>query len=200
MNFVSGQSSLLEGLHRSDIQAIKTLFGMHYRPLCYFAETIVHTRAEAEDIAVESFLKFLDHKEDFKNLSHIKSFLFTTVRNACVDFLRKEKVRKQHGEMLSFHLAGDDSAFKSEMITAQLLQTIYAEIEHLPAQCRRVFKSIYVDGKSTTTIAHEMGIKPQTVLNQKVKAIRMLRLILSRKGLSFGRSLLIILPSLSQLK
>ena len=200
MNVVSDQTLLLEGLHRSELQAIKTLFGLHFRPLCYFAESIVQSKAEAEDIAVESFLKFLDKKQHFDSLPHIKSFLFTTVRNASVDFLRKEKVRKQNCEQFSILLTGEENSYESEMITAQLIQTIYAEMEKLPTQCRNVFKSIYMEGKSTSKIASEMGIKPQTVLNQKIKAIRMLRLFLTRKGLSIGRSLMIILPSLIHIK
>ena len=48
---------------------------MRYRPLCYFDTSIVHNQQESEDIAVDVFLKFLNKKTEFDNLTDIKSFL-----------------------------------------------------------------------------------------------------------------------------
>ena len=173
---------LLQQLHGNSEKAIETLFSMHYRPLCYFAESILHNKQEAEDTAVDVFLKFLAKKEQFDNLPDIKSFLFTATRNACIDLLRKQKTRKNQPTPI---VAIEESSFDHEMLTAQLLQSIYAEIENLPGQCKKVFKSFFLEGKNTTTIAHEMGLKQQTVLNQKVKAQKLLRSTLLKKGLDY---------------
>lgn len=179
----TNHTDIINGLHKGEEASIRALYAMHYRALCYFAERLILEKAEAEDIAVETFIKLLNKRHDFDNLPDIKSFLFTAARNACIDFLRKAKRRNRspiEPELLSIP---DQPTGEAEMITAKILQTIYAEAENLPGQCRQVFKSFFIEGKSTAIIAAEMGISPQTVLNQKIKALQTLRLTLFRKGL-----------------
>jgi RNA polymerase sigma factor (sigma-70 family) len=183
---------LLKQLHDNEEGAIKTLFSMHYRPLCYFAKSIIQNTQEAEDIAAEVFIKFLTKKSQFDNLPDIKSFLFTATRNACIDLLRKQKTLRTGLAQSGTITAIDGSAFDNEMLMARLLQTVYAEIENLPGQCKKVFKSFFLEGKNTVTIAHEMGLKQQTVLNQKIKAQKLLRSILLKKGLDYIVPVLVV--------
>jgi RNA polymerase sigma-70 factor (family 1) len=190
-------TEIINGLHKGDEASIRALYAMHYRALCYFAERLVHDKAEAEDIAVETFLKLLNKRNDFDNLRDIKSFLFTAARNACIDFLRKLKVRNKGNMEPELLSVPDELAGEAEMITAKILQTIYAEAENLPGQCRQVFKSFFIEGKSTAIIAAEMGLSPQTVLNQKIKALQLLRLTLFRKGLYTASIFMCVLDSLS---
>jgi RNA polymerase sigma-70 factor (family 1) len=188
-----GHREIIEGLRRGDEQSVRTLYAMYYRPLCYFAERMIYNKPEAEDIAVETFLKLLNKRNDFDNLADIKSFLFTAARNACIDFFRKQKRRQQSGRGLEMVTVPEESFGEAEMIIARLLQTIYAEIENLPGQCKKVFKSFFIEGKTTAVIAEEMGISPQTVLNQKIKALHSLRLTLLKEGLQFTGSVTYLL-------
>lgn len=166
---------LLDGFRKGDETAIRKLYSLHYRPLCYFNQKLVNCKQEAEDISTETFLKLLQKKEDFDCLSDIKSFLFTASRNACFDFLRKEKRHNKSHQEISLSLPFEEHFGEQEMLTAKVLQSIYAEVENLPKQCQQIFKSIFIEGKSTTSIAEEMGISTQTVLNQKTKALQKIR-------------------------
>jgi len=174
---------LINGFRNGEEVSVRHLYHLHYRALCYFAEQLVSDKQEAEDIAVESFIKLLQKKTDFNNLSDIKSFLYTTTRNACFDLLRKNKVKDKSNRELEYLAQPDDQFGEAEMITAKVLQTIYAEMENLPSQCRKVFTSIFIEGKTTAAIAEEMGISSQTVLNQKSKALQTLRFALYKEGL-----------------
>jgi RNA polymerase sigma-70 factor (ECF subfamily) len=176
-------TDLMVGFRNGDEAAIKQLYDQHYRALCYYAEQLVQDKAEAEDIAVDTFLKLLNKKADFDNLPDIKSFLFTATRNACFDVLRRNKRLEKSNKELEYLAEPDEMFGQQEMITAKVLQVIYAEVENLPAQCRQVFKSIFIESKSTAAIAAEMGISTQTVLNQKSKALQFLRLSLYKENL-----------------
>ena len=176
-------NDIISGFRNGEETAVKQLYNLHYRPLCYFAEQLVHDKTEAEDIAVEIFLKLLKKKDDFDNLPDIKSFLYTATRNACFDFLRKLKRDNKYSIEISASIEPDELFGEKEMITAKVLQAIYADVENLPGQCKQVFKSIFLEGKTTAIVASEMGISTQTVLNQKSKALQMLRLTLYKQGL-----------------
>lgn len=183
MGATDREARIIEQLHRGDTEAVKYIYNIHYQPLCYFGERLTGHRSEAEDIAIESILKLLENKERFDSLSAIKAFLYTSVRNACFNYLRALKRHKDsHREIFYLTPEGEEDT-KNEMIMARLLQDIYEEIETLPPQCREIFKLIFLEHKSTAEIAKFMNISPQTVLNQKSIAIRQLRSILLKKVL-----------------
>ncbi len=168
---------------RGEHEAFNHLFRLHYRPLVYYGNQLVSDEQEAEDIVVDTFVKLLRKRADFDNLKDIKAFLFISVRNACYDYLRyMQRHETSHQEL--FYLAGKQEFMEdNEMIKAKVLQEIYNEIENLPGQCQKVFKYIFFNGLTTDQIANEMDISPQTVLNQKTRALRLLRLSLLKKDL-----------------
>lgn len=187
--------NLLERFRNGNDIAIRELYEIHYRPLCYFNQKIIQHMQEAEDISTEIFLKLLHKKNDFESLQQIKAFLFTASKNACLDFLRKEKKQQKSQDIISPVLDIDENLIEQEMLTAKVLQSIYAEIESLPKQCKYVFKAIFIEGKSTTVIAEEMGLSPQTVLNQKTKALRIIRSAISQQDLFLSLSFVELLLS-----
>ena len=69
-----------------------------------------------------------------------------------------------------------------EEIQAKVLQSIYAIIEELPPKSKRIFKAFFFEGKTTAVIAQEFNISPQTALNQKIKVIKSIRLLLMKKS------------------
>ena len=148
-----------------------------------FCYQLTGIRDEAEDVVVESFLKLLSKKQDFDRLADIRSFLFTVVRNACFDYLRRNKTKNKFREELMLAGEGTEQWVQDEEMTAKVLQLIYTEIESLPPQCRMVFKSIFLHSKTTAEIASELGLSKQTVLNQKSKALHLLRIKLCEHGL-----------------
>ena len=122
-------------------------------------------------------------REDFGSLPEMKAFLFVAVRNACIDHLRKMKRRNKSTLEFEYLSKRHEQFYETELIASKVLQLIYAEVELLPHQCKQVFKLIFIDNKSTSDIAIEMAISPQTVLNQKAKALQKLRLALQKEGL-----------------
>src|SRR5688572_10066702 len=67
-------------------------FRQYYTALCYFANSILHNEEEARDIVQDSFVKLWDSQTINERSETVKSFLYTAVRNKCVDLLRKKKV------------------------------------------------------------------------------------------------------------
>jgi RNA polymerase sigma-70 factor (family 1) len=177
------QEDIISGFRNSDEWAIKQIYKLYYRPLCYYAERLIQIQEDAEDIVVESFLKLIKKNTDFDKLSDIRSFLFIVTRNACFDFLRQRKRMAARDPEFAISDDSFESVDDNEMIAAKVLQVIYASVEKLPSQCKQVFKLTFIEGMSTAAVASEMGISPQTVLNQKNKALKSLRFSLYSEGL-----------------
>jgi RNA polymerase sigma factor (sigma-70 family) len=71
---------------------------------------------------------------------------------------------------------------ETEVLRAEVLQEIYAEVENLPGRCGQIFKLLFIHGKSTEEIGGLLGINPQTVRTQKARAISLIRTALLKKG------------------
>ncbi|UYQ95748.1 RNA polymerase sigma-70 factor [Chitinophaga horti] len=158
------------------------LYEKYYRGLVYFARQIIEHEGEAEDIAQESMIKLFNKRTDFDNLSDIKSFLYVSVRNSCFNYLKaRDRHELSHQELLYLSPEGEEKA-DLEMLKSRVLAEVFNEIDRLPEQCGNVFKLLFIKKMSTAAVAEQLGISPQTVLNQKSRALKLLRFRLSDKG------------------
>ena len=64
------------------------LFEKYYERLVLFAEGYVGDLKTAEDMVQDVFLALLSRK-DLKNVEYSRSYLYSCVKNGCVDYLRK---------------------------------------------------------------------------------------------------------------
>jgi RNA polymerase sigma-70 factor (ECF subfamily) len=185
MRTISNDAELLDCLKRGDALAFDHVYSLYFKPLCYFAEKITGDSASAEDIATESFVKLLQKNPDFETLWHLKSFLYTSTRNACLDLLRMRKRHDQTHSEIKYLAQLSEEATESAVIMAEVLQAIYTAIDHLPDKCKGVVKLALIEGLDNEQIAAETGMTYQTVRNYKSEGIKLLRLSLFKNsGLS----------------
>jgi len=175
---------IIPAFQQGDPQAFNTFFRLHYRPLCFFAEQLMGDMAEAEDIVKDSYLKLWNRHSDFDHPKSIKGFLYTTTRNACLNYLRHQKVKDHFQQEMRYldDQRGDELVLQ-QMIRTELLQSIYQEIEKLPEKRQQVFRMVYFDGLKNEEIAEKMGISVFTVKEHKARALAQLRLRFTDKHL-----------------
>jgi RNA polymerase sigma-70 factor (family 1) len=177
------ERELIAMFRQGERMALKHLYGLHYKTLCYFAAQLVMDRPQAEDIVADSYVKLWTLRLNFDTLTNIRAFLYITVRNACFNYLRHAKrITAAQQEML-YLLRNESEQLQFHEIEATLLEKIYGEIESLPRQCRQVFKLFYLERLSTTEIAERMKLSRNTVQNHKIRAMRLLRTALLKRNL-----------------
>lgn len=199
----SNSYNIIEKFCSGEAEAARSLFDMFYRPLCYYAESIVRQRQEAEDIVVESFLKLLRKREDFVHTGEIKSFLYTATRNACIDYLRKRKRQLQSETEIKYLSQQTSAAEDILLINAEVMATLFQEVEKLPPQCAEVFKLMFFQQLTTDQVAKQLSITTKTVLNQKGRAIQLLRKSFLQQGMLTALGIMLVLqesPSLWSIK
>lgn len=176
---------LLRRLKQGDTVAFDYIYDLYYKPICFFSEKILTNQLLAEDIATESFVKLLQKNPEFDTIQQLRSFLYRTAKNACIDELRSQKRHLQsHEEIRSISPVAEDVIEKA-LITAELLQFIYLEIEKLPERYRNVVRLALVEGMENEEIVERTGLANQTVRNHKAEGIKLLRLsLLHNRGVS----------------
>ena len=178
------ENILIDGFKRGEEKALSHFYKLHFRPLCYFAERLTGNKQEGEDIVAETFSRLWKIRENFDSSTNIKAFLYISVRNACLNYIKfmKRQAALQKEMLYLADDSEDEGSFLYE-VEANVLHHVYAEIENLPVRCRQIFKMIFFEGLSTAEIAERMGISPNTVLNQKARAYRLLRVVLLKRKL-----------------
>lgn len=162
-------------------EAFAAVYKSHYAALFFFVRRFVIDRAEAEDITAETFIKLWKIRHNFDSHQNIKAFLYITARNACLDCLRaRQRSTGMQQEMLYLLLQQNDITFIHDEIKADVLTQVKEKIENLPPKCKQIFKMAFLERLKNAEIAEKMGLTLQTVKNQKVRAIKLLRLALNK--------------------
>ena len=164
----------IDRFREGDRNEFKRVYDSSYDELYIFAYNLVRKETEAQDITSETFIKLWRLRGNFESLNNIRAFLYVTCRNACIDYLRfLQKQRTVHKEIQYLEEMGADE--KNELINAKVLGELSKKIESLPGKCRKIFELIYLNNLSTSEVAAQMGVSNQNVLNQKARAINILR-------------------------
>lgn len=173
------------------------LYNSHYASLYYFAKRFVVDRQDAEDIVAESFIKLWRLRENFDNPQSIKAFLFITTRNGCLDFLRAAQRQGNNMKDFIYTVMQDDTelVYAQDEVKAEVLGKLLAEIEKLPPKCKQIFKMAYFDGMKNEAIAQKLELSYQTVKNQKVRAIKILRVAFNGRELAIVTLLMFVVKS-----
>lgn len=172
-----------DAFKKGDSRAFQVIFKQFYGPLCLFADRMLRDRPAAEDIVGETLVKLWNRHTDFENIQNVKAFLYITTRNACLNMLKQMQRESLSRKQLAYISADKEGFILNEIVRSEVLQEIRREIENLPAQCRRIFKMSYFEGKKNQEIAELLNISVHTVKNQKARAIQLLKVKLPDRNL-----------------
>jgi len=122
-----------------DKSAFDVLFARYRRPIFSYVYRTVGSRAGAEDISQEVFLRVHKRIDSFEPRSRFAAWVFTIASNACRDELR----RRKRAHWLSFGLAAPEPQaeidIEGEALNAELHGMVLRELRHLDERHRQVF-------------------------------------------------------------
>lgn len=151
---------------------IEELFRYNYRPLCMYALHYLHDADSAEDIVQECFTTLWEKLEQGFPIANRRAYLYMSVRNRCLDVLRKKGIETESlNPNDNYGIIDDDDLQERSRIEASL----WTAIDSLPEKCRQVFLMSKRDGLKYEEIAEELGLSVNTVRNQISKALNTLK-------------------------
>ena len=174
----NGQHTSPEFIHSfqtGEEEAFDLYFLKYFSTLCFFAGNYLKNEEEAKDIVQESFIKLWNRRAAIKNSPAIKSYLYTIVRNDCIDKLNAKKKEGLLIDSVAYQQDEWETENISEVIHAELIGSIHNLINELPEKMQQVFKLYYLSGKNYSEIATELHTTPETVRKQKSRALVLLK-------------------------
>ena len=160
-----------------DKNEFKRIFDHHFKSLCAFGYRYVQETSVAEDMVQEVFISFWEKRENFNHEKAIKAFLYTSVRNKCLNFLKHKTVLQKHEGNLIYELESE-TFFTQHVIEEETFNQLYVEIEHLPNSAQKIIL-LALKGLKNKEIADTLNISENTVKTQKKIAYKKLRTKLS---------------------
>lgn len=180
---IYNEKELLLRISDGDQGAFRQVFEMQERALQYFAEKLLEQRAEAEDVVLMAFQKLWERRATVTSMQSMRSFLYTTVRNQCLDVIKhRQVVQHVHRELIHAAPAGTNYD-EYRMLQGELLNLIYAEIRQLPVQQRQVLEWSFLEDIPTAEIARRLSLTESSVRSARTRALARLRSVLREKRL-----------------
>lgn len=158
-------------VRKGNVPAFSEIFNKYYLPLYQFAGRFINDAQKAEDVVQEVFVKLWTNRKDLRITSSLKSYLYVSVKNNAINFIRKEK-RLQFTE--DFHVNHSQSLTTPEeqVIEDELVNAVHKAIVRLPRQCRLVYLMKRYDGLNYQEIAEILNISINTVKTQMKRALK----------------------------
>ena len=147
--------------------------------LCGYARKYINDLDQAEEIVQEMFFNFWQKKEKLEINISIEAYLFRSVRNSCLNYLKHLKIREEHRLATTQEIRKKEQEVHDNVVALELQEKIESVIEQLPPERKKIFKMSRFEELKYKEIAEKLNLSVKTVEVQMSKALKYLRQHLS---------------------
>jgi len=176
-----GYPEKTERENHNQLGSFETLFRLYYPRLSRYASYLLKDENEAEDLVQDVFSRLWRDKQLLKEDRNVSSFLYTMVRNNCLNNLKRrvvenkyllheQSVKSEELYHISFRQEGHFQSFE-EILHQEILNLI----DVLPEKCGIAFRLKWVEGKKIKEIAELMDISVSMVDKHLAKGLAIAR-------------------------
>ena len=165
-------NELLAVVDLSDSKQFKKGYERYFTALKHFAMHYLEDEDVVLDLLQDFFLKLWEKRETFKNEETFKIYLYRSVRNNCLTYIRNRKRAEKY--MQGYASEEFEEDFICHVIEAEVFSMINEVFEELPEACKKVYR-LSLEGKSHQEIADELHIAINTIKRHKNNANHYIR-------------------------
>ncbi len=157
--------------------AFKRLFDAYYDTLVRYAYWFLKSREDAEEVILDLMLHLWKSRESIEISESFHSYIMTSVRNRCLNRLRKTDLYAYLDLMQDVESAENvDAGLNMEDISA----VVWAAMSSLSEKCQEVFSLSRKEGMKNSEIAERMGLSEKSVEAYITKSLKIIRLNLKK--------------------
>lgn len=168
------KTPFIENLNKQQTSAYHQLYDEYYKVLVLYAINFLSSQQAAEDIVQELFATMWEKKMKFLSLPSFRTYLYNSVRNASLNYLKHQNVESLYLEHLANTYREIIEEEEEDTNEEEVYRLLFRAIDKLPTRCREVFL-LHMDGKKNEEIATLLGISIETVKTQKKRAIQFIK-------------------------
>ena len=158
------------------------LYANYYSKALLFVKSYTNDVSEAEDIVSESIITVWE-KLDESRQDRLLPFLFTVLRNKCLDYLKSQRVKttvknESNEDFLSdldLRIMALNDTTEEKVFSTEINEIIKKTLDSLPRKTREIFNFNRESGKTYSEIARIYGISEKSVAYHISKALKALR-------------------------
>ena len=177
------KSTVVGGPQVWSLKDLGAFYASHNFELKSHANRILKDPTKADEVVQEAFVKVMLAAPELSSEAHALSYLHRTIENSCMDIFRSENRRPNlvvlDEVQAEIEAAWQNSVDHSEVLTAAEDAAIIKKALALLSPAERTALVMWeMDGRSTSEIATELGIKESSVRHTVSRARASLRKIL----------------------
>ncbi len=158
-----------------DEVSFEYLFRSYFSPLCLFSMKYLKDIDTAKEIVHDVFINVWVKRNELDMNKSLKSYLFTSVYNRSLNYIRDRKKFKDVEELRpELH---EQSSFdaSAELEGEELQHQIQKAVDSLPERTKNIFEMSRFEGLKYKEIAEKLEISQKTVEAQMSTALKILR-------------------------
>lgn len=169
----------MQRVAEGDALAFRQLSAAHLGAIVTYASRILNNRAEAEDVAQETFLRAWKNAHRYAPKARISTWLHSIAHNLAVDRLRKRGVRGESAEIDDERDAASPSERPSRLLERKATAVaVQQAVASLPDRQRQAIVLCHEQGLSNPEIAQVMQSGVEAVESLLSRGRRTLRTML----------------------
>ena len=175
------ESTIIRLLEAGDERCMKMMFDTYYQALCTYIMRYLISVEDAEDIVQMVFISLWNNKRGQEFSGSLRAYLFGAASKASLQFMRDRG--KAYFVDIELHVDDflEEMSRDNEVELEKMKEYLYAAIEDLPANPKKVLTAIVFNNTPYKMVAEEMGISVNTVKTYYARALQALRKSLDGK-------------------
>ena len=173
MNIIQLKESIQIKICQSNFDII---FKTYFRRLVHYANSFLNDSNLSEDMVQEVFLRFWEKRKDLQIQNSLKEYLFRSVRNKCINYMRDQKSVEVYANDLIQKIDEEQVVYMNTSCDENI-NLLYQAIENLTPKRKQILH-YGLFGLKNHEIAELMGVSINTLKTQKSYAYKTLRTVL----------------------
>ena len=179
------EATIIRLLEAGNDRCMKMMFDAYYQTLCAYVMRYLVSIEDAEDIVQSVFISLWNNKRGQVFRGSLRSYLFGAVSKASLQLMRNRG--KTHFVDIELHIDDflEEMFHDNEVELERVKEHLYAAIDDLPENPKKVLTAIVFNNISYKVVAEEMGISVNTVKTYYARALQALRKSLDNRTFCF---------------
>lgn len=170
---MASDDAILKTFNTSEQDGMRLLFDTYYLPLCIYCIQLNDDFEQSEDIIQDLLLTFWEKKVYKQIKSSLKSYLFSSARNAVISRLSKDQ-KVSLDQIYDIEFIIEPDRFDREEVEQNELE-LHRKLAILSPQELKAVEYVILQNKKYKDAAEELQISVNTLKTYLARALKQLR-------------------------